>query len=1443
MEEFIPLNREFIPVPQTPEEIEVNEILSAFYPDKSKSWEDINLEFRCVILAEAGAGKTEEFKQKAKDIAQKGNPAFFIRIEDIEADFDNAIEIGNIDNFHKWIESTNEAWFFLDSVDEARLVNPRSFEKAIKKFSKLISDATHRAHIFISSRPYAWRQKADKRLLDELLFFPAKQEQKDNAGPNIGPLSSLTVNFMLPLDEERIRKFCTTRLVKNVEGLLNDIARLDLWNLAERPFDLEGVLAKWDKDEKLGGRLELLDHNINKRLTNGHNIDRAQLRSLNLEEARKGACRLAAAVILTGKPGINVPDSTPVKPGIEAESILADWRDAKDIQTLLECGIFNDVIYGAVRFRHRDIRELLAAEWFDDLLKKGKSRYSIENLFFREQYGENIMTPRLRSILPWLILKDDRILKRAQTILPEIVIEGGEPARLPLEERKKILRDIVERIFSKKVENNAQYNSSIARIANSDLSEETGQLIDKYLDNDDVIFFLARLVWQGEMSSCLAPLFDIALNSCRNNYARRESARAVMILGTMEQQKKLWQRLNENKAQLPSELLKVIVKSTEPDKFSIGQLLISLGKLLPYKRFETNELTRSLKDFFSRVPDNIDPEIVTNLVDNLFDFLKSPPHEKRRDFLISKEFSWLLIPTVHLLEKLIISRNQTSRNEKSLNILLMIPTLRYYHNDYLGKYIETLSETLPRWEELNDDLYWASIEHARSQNKRKSEGRLTDDWAITRIGHFWNFNLDSLPRLLEYVRLRERIEDKMVALSTAVRVFFQENRPAHILKALEDKVIGNKALKQQLDILLKPPKLDEKSKYEEDEAKVRREWEINKEQEKKNRDSWISDLKADPNKISNPPNVRPGNLTIDQHRLMNEVQEIISNTNKYSSYANWHVLNTEFGEAVARAYRDAAVNHWKQYHPKLPSEGAPPDRTPISLIFGLTGLEIESRENSDFPQYFDENQVRHALRYITWELNGFPSWLERMHQAFPKLVEEAVIKELQWELQNTQPGKTMHIILHDLVYHAPWLHSSLAEVMLEWVEKNPELINNNRSYCLKIITKGGTKPARLVKLAIQQIEQNHDSIIISYWYALFVDCDPGNGIPALEKWLSNLVAAEALEAAQIFITTLMGTRNTIEGGSTFNYFHTSKHLKSLYILMSKYIRIKEDIDRTDAGVFSPGLRDDAQEARSMLFNLLSAMPGKECYTVLKQLADEHPDQDYKPFMEKQAYKRAEEDGDLEPWSVKQVCEFENNQLITPLTHRQLFDLVVIRLKDLKNWLEDGNDSPAQTWKRAEEETEVRNLIAGWLNLNCREQYTTAQEPEIANSQRMDIWVNNPNTHSPVPIELKLLDKNWSGEKLCERLRNQLAGDYLRENSAGCGVMLLVWQGNDLPKHWIINGQRIDLRGLENALKLYWKSISDQYPGIETIEIIVIDLTKREKISNSSFPSWQNQKSK
>lgn len=49
---------------------------------------------------------------------------------------------------------------------------------------------------------------------------------------------------------------------------------------------------------------------------------------------------------------------------------------------------------------------------------------------------------------------------------------------------------------------------------------------------------------------------------------------------------------------------------------------------------------------------------------------------------------------------------------------------------------------------------------------------------------------------------------------------------------------------------------------------------------------------------------------------------------------------------------------------------------------------------------------------------------------------------------------------------------------------------------------------------------------------------------------------------------------------------------------------------------------------------------------------------------------------------------------------------------------------------------------------------------------------------------------------------------------------------------MIGGKKVALNGLAEALKDYWLEISANFPGVDTIEVIVIDLTLREHVSDS-----------
>lgn len=412
-------------------------------PGRPKRWHEIGDQFRVLIIADPGAGKTFEAQTRARRIKERGHHAFFIRIEKIDATFDQSFEVGNAAEFAAWLASTDEAWFFLDSVDEAQLETPRALEDAIRIFGAKIYAALDRARIFITSREDAWRALSDQTLIEQHLPYGDPTHDREGAPADSERDATLQMYRLEGLSEDEIALFAGHYGVNDVNEFVDAVKRADLLTLAERPFDLKALIEVWIADRRLGSRFEMLQRMIFLQVApRPAGIIPPRHDSTKI---RNGARILAGAVTMTGKTVIGLPGGFNTADRINPRTLLPGWTDA-EINALLRTGLFDDIVYDSVRFRHREIRELLTAEWLSDLLNQPGSRTRVESLFFRDSYGEQIIVPRTRSILPWLILFDEGVRDKALTLAPEIASEGGDPSRLPLLIRQHMLRDIVDRI-------------------------------------------------------------------------------------------------------------------------------------------------------------------------------------------------------------------------------------------------------------------------------------------------------------------------------------------------------------------------------------------------------------------------------------------------------------------------------------------------------------------------------------------------------------------------------------------------------------------------------------------------------------------------------------------------------------------------------------------------------------------------------------------------------------------------------------------------------------------------------------------------------------------------------------------------------------------------------------------------------------------------------------
>jgi hypothetical protein len=785
-------------------------------------------------------------------------------------------------------------------------------------------------------------------------------------------------------------------------------------------------------------------------------------------------------------------------------------------------------------------------------------------------------------------------------------------------------------------------NSAIERIAAPDLTSDVLALIETYRANDKVIFFLGRLVWQGEMVSCAPALFDIAIEPSRGRYARIAAIRGVMAVANAELKEKLWETIADHPSPLDRAVFAELLDWAPPTMPSIALLLRSLEHVAPYNRFSSTGLARSLHKLVDRLPvmkDDAEDHPLGRLVEGLNVFLGREPFVDRGECHVSEEFVWLMPAALHAVDRLVSARSTQALKPDAIAILRSMPALRFSRGADIDECKTSLSQNVPRWRELNDLLYWTSIEACRARMAVKGEP-LLDDWKIAYSGHFWGFGTEDFERCIEWVKSKEG-DDRSVALSRSLQLYVDANRPSAWLAPLHAAVANDETLISNLEAHLDPKPSPAMEKIEAEHRRWKRESDARERKEKKNRADWVRALKTNPDRVLHPSGFKPGEFSNDQYHLLVIAMDGGASTSRENG-TNWRALIPEFGESVARAFRDAAIAHWRTYRPMLRSEGGDTGSTPYSLIFAMTGLAIEAGEDRAFAHRLSEEEARLALRYITWELNGFPEWFEALYRVFPDIGREAVTTELGWELEHSVAGHPLHYILTHILYHAPWLHGDVAPFIFDWLRTHDTTDATALHYCLNILTGGGIVPEDLAMLAAEKCKGTTLVEQRPRWFALWVDTDPNAAIPALKGIFEELSPGDAPAFAQQFIVGLLGDRHG--AGTRVGAYRNARDLKTLYVLMHRYIQIAEDIDRIGKGVYSPTLRDNAQDARSLLFNMLVEVPGAEAYAAMKALEEEHPEPDYRRMMAIRARQRATQDADEPLWSTEQVRDFMHTRL-------------------------------------------------------------------------------------------------------------------------------------------------------------------------------------------------------
>lgn len=1435
--DFVELDRTFHELSQYVRESDDEYLSRAFHLGNCLSWSDLIREYRVVLLSEAGSGKTEEIRNIAQKLRSEGKAAFFMRLEHISNDLEDSFEIGSFEHFREWLASGAEGWLLLDSVDEARLRSPKDFESAIRKLGRLISTAKDRAHIVITGRTPAWRPKTDLALCTRHLPYTpqttaeAAYEQTANsdAPANVRTVqqdrrdnSAFKLVAIDDLSSDQIEVFARAKGITDTTAFLHAVERADAWSFTSRPQDLEELTEFWIDQGRIGSRLELMQNSVAWRLTE-RDQDRADTRPLSMEDARQGAQLLAATATLSQEPTIRVPDGADNSNGIHIRDLLPGWDDGKQA-TLLSRPIFDEAIYGTVRFHHRSVREYLTAEWLAKLLDRETSRRKVEALFFRNQYGIDVIVPTLRPVLPWLAILDDKVRERLCKIAPEVVFEGGDPSQLPLDIQRTILHEVCEQMASGTFSRSVANLDAVQRFANTDLTDEIRSLIEKYAGNDELTGFLLRMVWLGELAAALPDAKAAALSTSLSTYTRIAAFRAVKAVGSEQDCEEVREAFLNEAPVVKREWLAELVQDTVPSPETVDWLSAALAKSAEKERYSVDYLTDAVGKFAQAA----DIALLPQLLSGLNDLLHQPPIIERRYCEVSVKFGWLLKAAAQAVERLIRERHPAALEPAALSVLRKFRTAEDYGTDELQDAKIGFAMLVPEWPELNRTLFWYDVEEARMGLDKKRGERLDEFWRASMFSAYWRFGEEDFDYVLDQIANQAFGDNRLVALSLAYRLYIDNGRPRKWRERLKALVAPDIELSARLARYLHPPPQGkEDRKWKQQEAGWKRRAEERKRKEKEHHDKWKTYLAGNIDKIRDPSFPNSYQISNAQYYLHERMRERNGGLNRWTD-GDWECLIDEHGETVARAFRDCAVAYWRRYKPKLRSEGSPINQTPFSVIFGLTGLSIEARETSSWPASLNEEEVALACRYASHELNGFPTWFPQLFEKYPKPVGSFLLNEIRHEVSIEKSNVDTHYILSDVSWSGEWAWTEIAPALIELLNATEPTNVANLRNLLTIVQGSAVTDDEIRALAIRKCKTLRRHKHLALWYAVWTGVDPAAAIPAFAARVAKISKPnDRTDIAMSYVTHLWGGRRN-EVVRVRDAFQTPQYLKSLYLLMHDHIRSKDDIDRVGKGVYSPGLRDHAQEARERLFNLLIQIPGKEAYLALEEISRIHPEESARSWFVLHAKTKAEQDADIEPWVPSQVREFQDKLERTPAHHRELAELATMRLLDLKDDLENGDSSIAQILQKVTHETDMRKYIGHELREKASGRYSISQEDELADAKRPDLRFLGCGFDGPVPVELKLANKVWTGPALFERLENQLCGDYLRDNRSNRGLFVLVYDG--VKKGWDIPGSanRVDFSGLVTALKAHWERISPKFPGVEEITIIGIDLMKRTR---------------
>jgi hypothetical protein len=1336
-------------------------------------WDDLHQKRISMILGEAGIGKTAELQLQAQRLSASGRFAFFVPLNALKAKDHWQMALGSaLSDFSAWQRSGEEAYFFFDAVDEARLQSHADFAQALWVVREALLPNLSTVRIVLSSRITDWTVPEVREAVTNHLLRPMTHAIVQSSQQSLGPgragvgapapierIEELIVVTLDALSGAEARQCARHFGLEDEAGFWTAVDEGDYDFMASRPLDLRWMVELWNQRRVFGNYAELIEANVSARLSDVNPSYEQAGKVLSDARLREGASELAAAMEFGGYSFITVSrNGVTQAPVLNPFVVLRTWKPT-DVQLLLATAIFDEASFDRVKFHHRSVREYLAARWVRDKVVLGVPFIRLKELFVSKAGGVLTLVPARRSVLAWLAAVDVNARSWVVSNFPEILLHEGDPESWDRASADRAVSSIIAnsdtRPLSLQRHNSRSEYMRVSRALSPGL---VSAIISKPNASAHSRSISYRLAIYGKLADCAAPAFEIYQDTYRLEWERASALAILENVGTGRQREQVLADIESGKVRT-NELLASALPCVDWTSLGASGLAGIFRAVGTEGDFGNGPVGNAIRRDMLPKTDASSAMLLLRAV-----FEASPKPEPGQPFARfprddQPAGSWLLHVFPYCLERVLELTEEVG--ESSLPFLIdaveQLETLRqggFADSDEVER-VRTAVRRLPR-------LRWnLALAIAEADKSSTPANKLV--WANSCVVSFDEEDLPELTRRVHEADIAPGEQDIWFNIGVEVAIKFRRGRARKLaLKALCGELSGPRfaAVLERYQQWIAG-------------ARSRRSWDSDKRARRLVEKNRLAEVIAE--FIENREAIADGSDPKGLQRLFNLAYGRSAYDDK--GLIKLDVVETSLGLEAAELLSCGLQSFWKEIQPPNPSD-FPNGQIAGPGLAALAGVTLSAQDTLAFSR-LSADEVTVATQVAVWALPGPPEWLETLHTAWPQVVEAALNPWVLREVTEPKPGTGIRgAFVMAMRCPSPirrGLISGATSLVLSGSVKNIDTV--------KQLVPALHEDGLMTDTEFDYVCQSHLQL------ALSVDVQFEN-----LSWLQIWAGARPEAAWAWFKQELCRTPDDVESYvSTFattmgglEWLRQPWNDSAIGLLLEVAAVLKEhgfhatNSNDPDEAWFGPRTKQMFYAIARGLVRVRGVAGRKALQELIAEEAQLERRLDLLGLLQEHAELEASA---TQHWDIERLRRLHSAFDCDPQNEAQLYDQVVARLEEIRTSLEEGPFSERKLFPPGTPEKHLQLWLASKFRDTQNRRFNVHREEEVDNDKKTDIQLSCRFGNVCVEIKPADADRSYSANSLVDTLETQVVGQYLKGNNSTRGILVLVQldsKGYDIP---------------------------------------------------------------